>query len=242
MVKCPCCEQEVEKLHPRSHIIPAFIVKSLGDENGRVLIVGNDGSRKVTQSGFFKTIICEACEVYFGELDTYFARCFKDKKIKYDAALKTVGGFNYETWTNLDSVKLNNFCLSILIRARLFSLIQNQKDLTGDLHFRNLCNAVLSKKFEDLTYPIVIRKLESKSDLETIIAYPHKIKVDGHNCIKWTFWGLEFTVFVSSHSKPDFVQEVCLKPNGLCQVIIENFEESQKIHSFVQEHVKNKKR
>lgn len=241
LVECPSCLSNVEQFHPRSHIIPAFIVKSIGDEKGRVFILGADGTRKVSQSGYYKSIVCNACEVKFGHCDTFFARCFKDKIIPFQVEGKFQESFDYEIWSGLNSEILYKFCLSIIIRSHLFNRAENKGDLVGDKHFRRISDIFQGGKFVEKDYPIIIRKLWSSQNLETIIHFPIKMRIDGHNTIKWTFFGLEFTVLISSHNKPDCFKDFFLKENGTCIVIIENFEESQKVLKFAHQYKKMRK-
>ena len=241
-VQCPCCLMMVDKLHPRSHIIPAFIAKTLADEKGRIFILGSNGTKKVSQSGFYKSIVCNECEIKFGPYDTFFARCFKDKIIPINIETKLQAPFEYEIWSGVDGQKLYMFCLSIILRAHLYISKEISGNLVGEAHFRKITDIFLNGEFIETDYPIMIRKLSSAQNLETIIQFPIKMRIGGHNTVKWTFFGLEFTAFISSHEKPDEFKAAFLKENGTCIVIKENFEQSQKIHNFTKLFLSNIKK
>src|ERR1700728_4021803 len=72
MLICPVCKQQVEKFHPKSHIIPEWAYKDLYDETHRVAAMDlKDVSDEPEQKGRYETYWCDECEKKSGVYDKY---------------------------------------------------------------------------------------------------------------------------------------------------------------------------
>lgn len=229
----------VEKLHPRSHILPAFLVKDLFGTEKKALILSGKGERKTTQSGLYESIVCNECETSFGPYDKFFANCFRDKSIQFNIENRQYKEFDLELWSNFNYERISNFCYSVILRAELFHKRSNLETLLGVKHFRTLADIFFKEDSMFSDYPIILRRLYSNNGLDSVIQFPFKHKIDGHNVVKWAALGVEFSVFVSSHKKPAWVEGMSLKPNNTCYVIKENFDNSNTLIRFAREHHKN---
>ena len=64
------------------------------------------------------------------------------------------------------------------------------------------------------SYPIVIWKFPEEDFLNNHVVLPYFKKQSGHHILEFSGAGYLFNVFISNHTKPKYVQSLCLKNDG----------------------------
>lgn len=230
MTTCPLCEKTVGRLHKRSHILPEWMYKYCYNEKHKLLNMELKKERvSKRQKGIYKEIICEECEKASQEYDRYASLALTQRSpktperrgvIKRDSQFRDSSGdiTYYSCWEGVDFHKLQRFVFACVLRTHLAQKAKNEH-LLIDKHFRRIHEIYRNESIvDDLSYPIVVTKLEG-DDSDGLVFLPFMNKSKGHHFIEFVGAGYTFRVFVSSHKKPDEVITMRLKENGGLLVI-----------------------
>jgi len=214
---CPFCETEVVEFHKRSHILPEWMHEGVYDEKGKAIKIELKNPRVAkTQSGEYRSFICEKCEVAFCPDDRYgsliLARSSPEtpEVVNLKITEKPVGDHSYLEMTGFNFKRLQNFVFSIVLRGHLAGFYN-----ISDKHFKKMRELYKSDVIDDNLYPIVIYKIQDGDPLEHFVAQPHKGKdPDGHHTITFIAAGFHVVTYISSHPKDDTISTIKLKIDG----------------------------
>jgi len=226
-VKCPFCERDVERFKTNSHIVPKWMHKPTFEGNkGFVSINLKKQKAKIVQDGLKSSFVCDACEDLFEKDDTYASKVFvdrgKEKGIKNisSAERRILGTANAPVpclvLTGIKFKKVQKFILGVFIRAYL-SGIHGSKPVLGEKHFKNVRKMYLDESdINDIAYPILILKIDSKDMLRNVVHFPARGKdyTSGVNLVAFTGGEFEFLMIVQSHKVPSEVMMWRLTNDG----------------------------
>ena len=120
----------------------------------------------------------------------------------------------YSLWSNIDFQKLQKFVFISILRTH-FSLKQKNIKLLAEKHLKRMIEIYFDNNiFNDVSYPILIGKLDDVDDKKVTILLPINLKNVGHHRIDFLGGGYYFIVYVSSHRKPEEIYDLRLKKDG----------------------------
>ena len=234
-MKCPLCDDEVDRFHKRSHLLPEWMYKDCYSNKHK--LINLYVKKKIVikrQKGLYDEIICSKCEIESQRYDHYASLVLTersatspeylsvDRKIYEDF---THGRANiFSQWKNVNFQKLQKFFFACILRTHI-SEKKKGKYLLIDRHFSKIRKLYNSKIIvDDMSYPILIAKYLDKDARKNIITFPYIKKVSGHHLVEFAGAGFFFWIYVSNHYKPDYVYSSRLQQNGSISVIHEYVE------------------
>jgi len=235
-VICPLCGNDVEKFHRRSHLVPEWMYRECYDEKHKVIeVVRCDQKATRRQKGIYHIIMCADCEGESQKYDHYASMVLTDRTSK-GAELATVKKeyfrepydgkeLTFAMWQGLDFKKLQNFVLSVVLRAH-FANTAKDYTLLIPKHLNNILALYRGSHLDDSSYPIIIFERPEQDDLRDFVVQPYLIKKDGHNVIEFAGGGYHFYLYVSSHRKPRSIESLSLKKDGSVYVLVVAIEET----------------
>lgn len=237
MLTCPLCLKLVAKFHKRSHLIPEWMYTDCYDEKHKILEISRSNEKAVKrQKGIYDSFMCERCEEKTQRYDHYASLILTERSTNSDE-YKTVKRkrfygndkgeqIEFCLWEDIDFRKFQKFVFSIVLRTYFAEKIKgtiplNKKHLDGIL-------AIYEDELnlDDSSYPVLITKYYKNDKLKNHIVLPYISKQNGHHIIEFAGGGYLFNIYVSSHSKPRFVQSLRLKSNGSTYLIRMFFHET----------------
>ncbi|MBU0568917.1 hypothetical protein KKC52_12860 [bacterium] len=174
------------------------------------------------QKGVYKSIICCKCENKTQEYDNYASLILTDHSpnspeylvVKRNDCEILYDDIRYSRWENFDFLKFQKFVFVSVLRSHLAEK-QNNKFLLIDKHFKKMLSIFEQHEIlDDETYPIMVTKFLEEDKLRNHIASPYTNRRDGHHTVEFSGGGYHFSVFVSSHSKPSYVNLIKAKKDG----------------------------
>jgi hypothetical protein len=233
MVTCPCCKKAVPKLHGNSHILPKWMCKGYLSDLRKVILVDIDASsvNPHAQSAPHGRFWCPACETRSSAGDSYASLVLAPKGTNTLSKLGIKVELGHYTGVGKGSVEaiqysginyglFQQFILSVVLRFELWWRSEKNVSIIGDRHMGNLIELYLSDEpaQDPLRYPIIIEQLVGTPKFAEA-GMLSELRVPGnHRGVTFRAAGLDFMVITSSHQKPHFVRETCLKPSG--QIIV----------------------
>jgi len=210
------------------------------DEKHKILEVSRSKENVVKkQKGFYGSFMCEECEEETQKYDHYASLILTDLSTNADEyiAVKKMyfcenykgqkeGKAEFGKWENINFRKFQRCVFSIVLRTYFAGKIEghislNKKHLEGIFAiYRNELN------LDDFSYPILITKYPKNDKLKNHVILPYIDKQEGHHIIAFTGGGYFFKVYVSGHSKPEFVKTLRLKSDGSMYLLIMFFQET----------------
>ena len=212
--KCKLCG-EAKQLRD-SHIIPEFFYKPIYDEKHRLNVVTTiNNYRKFEQKGLREYLLCDECEQYFNELETYTANLFnRDNKIsaKYEGDNVIFSNVNYN--------KFKLFQLSLLWRAGI-STLEFFSGVNLGPHEAKIKSLLIEKspgKSTDYGCVMVFQFSSEKELLDSIVVKPHSYRSFGHRSFIFVLGAAMWIYFVSSHTNTFEYRDYFLKEDGTLKV------------------------
>lgn len=221
---CKLCLQEKVLLN-KSHIIPNFLIKILGDKKNRKasIMPKYDPNGKIVQSGYWEgNILCESCDTkILSQLERYFEIHFFSKlhkMLKIENA-PSFGVVPLRIKASRDKVKL--FLLSILWR---FSIAKKR---LSDGVFLNKHQEIIRKMISEndakdfKTYPYVIFSLLNKENYNKKASYtklfvsPRHLRDDTGHQYRLLIPGFVIQIYISNHQLPDFIKDMEIDKNTI---------------------------
>lgn len=230
---CPLCDQEVDRFHKKSHIIPdSMFERCYDDKHKLVSVITSSESVESTQTSSKASFMCEKCETESNNIaDNYATVLLKNhppRLVKYYNFKKETIGDKYapqaELWTGLDFKKIQNFVFICCLRQEMASRL-NGETLIGGKHF-GLIKRIYknSQLIDDQSYPILISKVShADSKFRELAFMPCEFRNEGHRGIAFRVLGFIFHLYTSSHKKPDNILFRRLHEDGSWIVPLEDF-------------------
>ena len=227
---CPLCLDQVENLHSRSHLLPEWMYKDV--YNDRHKLVNVDFTKeyvKTGQKGVYDEIICSTCEHESQQFDHYASLLLTNRSPTSNEYLSVIRNYQeivrngethkYSHWRNIEFLKLQKFVFICILRTH-FSNLKNGKPLLIKKHFNNIRNLYKSDNVvDDRSYPIIALNYLNNNGFEDIVLLPFSNKKDGHFFIELAGSSFNFAVYVSSHKRPLYVNNLRLIENGSLYII-----------------------
>lgn len=222
MATCPLCEKKVEKLHKKSHLLPNSLCKNIYNDRHKAIKIEDEKPSKV-QNTFYDKIICRPCEEYSQKFDHYANHVLRNdsqESNKYSKICrenyKTDSNISYSIWKNIDFHKFQKFVFICILRTHFWELKRKNKPLLMDGDFNSIRNIYLSDELiDEESYPITMLRLLDRDGTEKLVVLPYYFnEKKGEPLIEFLLEGYIFTVYVSSHKKPNFADKLTIKKNG----------------------------
>lgn len=236
MITCPLCRNAVEAFHKRSHMVPEWLYKDCYNQKHKMINVKLDRELvNKKQKGYYEDIICPKCEQesqlydHYGSLilTTRAQRSPEYKAVVRKTYQKSQNGMvcRYSHWENVDFQKFQRFVFACVLRAHL-SEKKKRRLLVADKHFERIRTVYKDLAIrDDMSYPILVVKYPEDDRFRDHVFLPFVNKKQNHHVIEFSGGGYLFSVFVSSHRKPDYVYSNRLKSNGSLHVLHKYFED-----------------
>ena len=235
MLICPLCNEKVTEFHRRSHLLPEWMYTEIYNQNHKALEVSKR-KQKVTkrQKGYYGQFICNGCEVETQKYDHYASLILTNRSPnshEYKLLSKESYAFQidgekteYEEWHNVDFQKFQRFVFACVLRTQLAG---KMKDVSlNKKHFEKLLSIYRSNSTDDISYPIVVIKNPDNDMFRNQVIIPYIKKQRGHHIVEFAGAGFIFNVYVSSHNKPNYVNEFRLKNDGSMVLIVILFKQT----------------
>lgn len=230
MLICPLCTKEVSQFHKRSHLLPEWMYTECYNGKHKLLEVSRVNQKMVKkQKGFYCSFMCSECEEESQKYDHYASLIltvrssnsneYKSIRREYFSGYYRGVKNEFCKWEKIDFKKFQQFVFSIVLRThfagKLNGIISlNRKHLDGILGiYRD------KSRFDDYSYPILLTEYQKEDKLRNHIIIPFINKNGGHHIVEFSGAGYRFQVYVSSHSKPSFVESLRLRADGSLFVI-----------------------
>lgn len=236
-MNCPLCNNDVEQLHKRSHILPEWMYKDYYDDNHKLVNVELDNKHvnKKQKGVYAEYIICKDCENESQRYDRYGSLILTDRsprsreftsvnRILYEKSVR--GNLReYTHWKNIDFPQFQRFIFACVLRAHL-SEKQKGKYLLVDKHFENMRQIYKDLDVtDDKTYPILISQYYEDDNFKDHVIMPFINRKSGHHFIEFSGAGYSFWIYVSSHRKDSFVESMSLRQDGSLYMLKVYFQE-----------------
>lgn len=234
-ILCPLCSKNVDSLHRRSHLVPEWMYKDMYNEKRKLINVNlSKEFVKKEQKGIYDEIICRDCESISQEYDRYASLLLTERSPnakehsevirKYQEVNGNSRPLKYSFWSNLDFLKYQKFLFVCVLRA-YFSSLKKGKPLLVEKHFKGILDLYNSEdRIDDSSYPILTIKYSNTDGSDNVVFLPFTNRKDGHYFIEFTGAGYGFSVYVSSHKKPSYIENLSLKKNGSMYMIHEEIQ------------------
>jgi hypothetical protein len=241
MLECPLCKKAVNSFHRRSHLIPEWMHKDCYDVNHKLINVDLNNKFAIKkQKGDYDEIICTNCEIISQEYDRYASLILTNRStdspeynaVKRSVLKKTDKGNVANYWENIDFLNFQKFVFACMLRTH-FHMKKKGKYLLIDKHFWRINKIYQNNLIDDKSYPILVLKYSNKDSFRNIMVMPFRNKIDGHHFIEFSGAGYMFRIFVSSHNKPQYVNNLCLKKDGSMYLIEKKIENTGSFKSVL---------
>lgn len=225
MKTCPLCSKAVEKLHNRSHLLPEWMYKDMYNDRHKLVNVDIKNEKvKKEQKGLYDEIICSGCESRSQQYDRYASLILTSRSpnsIEYNSIDRIYKEREYKGalhkfshWKNINFLSFQKFIYICVLRTH-FSNLKKGKPLLIKKHFQKIKELYLSEQIiDDISYPIISLNYLNKDGFENIVVLPFANRKDGHFFIELSGCGYSFLVYVSSHKRPRYVNNLRLMENG----------------------------
>ena len=240
IAKCALCLGSEPLVN--SHVIPKFFYKPLRDEKGRFERYPLKKGVKPLQDGLKEPLLCGQCE-------QHLANNFETYSIKVLNNPVGLPCFIMENTSNIpflrigiadvDYKKFRLFQLSILWRASV-STLPDFSEVNLGKH-----EEILRKMIRDVDsgspdlYPVWMLPIKHEGDvLETLVIPPMSMKLYGYQAYRFTFGGMVWIYFVSSHKVPQMVRDLSISPSGLITLVPMNLKDIDFIMDIVESHIR----
>ena len=203
-MKCPFCENEVDKFHPNSHVVPEWMYKTSFGQSYKVGQLDQVEEELIlVQKGFTASFICEGCETDFSKDDTYGSRILGNRteweRVVLDIQDKKMRAFKL---IDFDFKRFQKFVLGVVLRGHL-AKVGKTNDLLGEKHYLRMRKVYKDdSNFDPRVYPIAVNKVPPQDPLQ--IAQPSRGKnLENLNIVAFRGAGYEIDVVVQNQDPPD---------------------------------------
>ena len=177
-----------------------------------------------------QAIICADCEYATQRYDHYASLVLTDRspaspvfrsvRRRYETFRSGEEIAEYGHWENPDCSQFQKFVISVVLRTHFAGKLEGPLRLPAN-HVRGLLALYRTETAQDdLTYPIVVSEYSKSDNLRHHIVLPYINKREGHHFVELAGGGYIFNVYVSSHQKPCFVKNLCLKSDGSMFMVV----------------------
>lgn len=230
MITCPLCNESVDTLHKKSHLLPEWMYTDYYDEKHKLIKVDikKEKVNKKQKGEYTPNIICEDCEKESQVYDRYGSLVLTARSPEapeHKALVRESFKFNKDgeihnvhRLKNLDFGQLQRFVFACVLRTHLSEKLKGDY-LLFDKHFDKLLSIYKDTAIiDDSSYPIMIGRYPDDDKFRDHIYLPFKTKKSGHHAVEFSGAGYFFWVFVSSHKKPTYVNNLSLKQDGYLHI------------------------
>jgi hypothetical protein len=176
------------------------------------------------QKGVYSSIICPGCEKKTQKYDHYASLIMTTRSplspkylsIKRETTTRRFESesVSYSEWKGIDFFLFQKFVFSILLKTHLYYKKEGEY-LLIEKHWNNILDLYTSTQIvDDSSYPIVVSALQGNHELNNHVLLPCRKNAKGHCFVEFAGCGFIFSVYVSSHSKPQHVLKLKLNKNG----------------------------
>ena len=216
MAPCRLCLRDSKLCH--SHIIPEFLYKPLY-ENRKFFAVrlGQEPKQYTLQKGAREYLLCADCENQFSKYEGYTRdivfgnprKPIKRQRITHNQEQALL-------LEDLDYKSLKLFQLSLLWRAGISSHPLFEEVKLGENHAEKLRNLLLSQNPgpEDQYPCLCVVIVHENKPLTGLIVPVQRTNVEACTAYGFTFCGMLWSYFISSHSVPKKFLDLALKQDG----------------------------
>lgn len=229
---CPICKNKVSAFHPGSHLIPKFMIHQIKDGHQAVNLIKLTKKRKASQSGISAEIICDNCEALTSKFDSWAATIFRDNKLRDKIQKKQTSIHKYEVWPSECSIKIIKFAVSVVVRWELYAKKENLKCVLSDKYLNQFSRFLIGDK--DIVLPTVILcRLEDESNLENIIYYPTRCRLENHIAVCFSIPGFRFDIITTSHKLDKVIAPLAITSNDSFLVLTQNVRETKEFQNIL---------
>ena len=217
--------------------MPEWMYTDMYDEKHKVLQVSRSKEKVIRrQKGLYGSFICEDCEKITQKYDHYASLILTERstdsneyrviskrnKVQYSKSEV----LEFSRWKNINFTYFQKFIFSIILRSHFSGIIEGSISLTQKHLNRILTLYLDSHNLDDSSYPILLSEYPRDDPLLNHVILPYFEKKRGHHIIEFSGGGYLFNVYVSSHTKPRYVNSLRLKKDGRMYLIGMFFQET----------------
>jgi hypothetical protein len=181
------------------------------------------------QKGCYCSFMCSECEEESQKYDHYASLIltvrssnsneYKSIRREYFSGYYRGVKNEFYKWEKIDFKKFQQFVFSIVLRTHFAGKLNGIISLNRN-HLDGILGIYRDKsRFDDYSYPILLTEYQKEDKLRNHIIIPFINKNKGHHIVEFSGAGYRFQVYVSSHSKPSFVESLRLRADGSLFVI-----------------------
>lgn len=198
MIQCPLCLNQVEKLKSNSHIIPRCLMAPM-KEQGSFIAFENNQIISKTQD-MKDDIVCNECEVRFGEDDRFAALFYRDANyFLYKRINPNEPSFGeIEAHHPEAKPKLLSFLVSVAVRGHLHLMKSHNYDLLRDER-DSIFQMYLDRKIEESRMFATTYRLQEYHQCNSS---PARVDYRGHKSIIFVIYGYQSLLFLDGRDAP----------------------------------------